>query len=179
MKHTKIYVPYAQITERLVPMVRGRVLHITCSAHMSSILAAGEVSGNADGRFKSSFGSSSNGFCRTRNLVSVFDYRSVPNDEFERLWTWCGPYTALLKCQSRIALLFIRPVSCDCLVSWKAWQKEQAWQQMMVPYVEAGYPAPLPLNAIEEIVEVRTRRPVSALERALQRSWKQPRAKGR
>jgi hypothetical protein len=179
MKHMKIYIPYPKITERLVPLVREKVLHITCSAHLPSILAAGGVSGNADGRFRSSFGSSANGFCRTRNLVSVFDYRSVPDDEFERLWSWCGPYTALLRCQSRIALLFIKELNCDSLVSWKAWESEQAWEQMMVPYVEAGYPAPLPLEAIEEIVEVRTRRPVSSLERALQKSWRQPQAKRR
>ena len=173
MKRSKIQIPYRQITEHLAPIVRGRVLHITCSGNLPSILAGGAVSGNADGHLASSFGSSDNGFFRSRNVISVFDYRSVSDAEFEDAWSKCGPFRALQKCGYRIALLFVDQPNHDCLISWKQWQKEQAWEQMLVPYVEAGYPAPLPLSAIEEIIEVRTRYYPSRLERLLEASWEE------
>jgi hypothetical protein len=125
------------------------------------------VLGNADGRLASSFGSSSNGFFRLRNAVSVFDYRSVSDEEFEDAWSKCGPHQALAKCGYKIALLFLAPDFHGHLIGWRLWQEQQAWAQMLVPHVEAGFPAPLPIEAVEEIVEVRTRYRPGALERAL------------
>lgn len=167
MKRSTVRIPYRQITTQLTPIVRGRVLHITCAASLRSILADGAVSGNADGRFASSFGSSKNGFFRLRNAVSVFDYRSVSDVEFEGAWMKCGPHRAFAQCRYRIVLLFLAPESYPRLINWERWRQEQAWEQMLVPYVEAGYPAPLPLDAIEEILEVRTRYYPTRLERAI------------
>jgi hypothetical protein len=159
------------MTARLGPIVRGRVVHITCARNLRPILKAGAVSGNSDGRLKSSFGSSANGFFRQRNAVSVFDYRSVSNAEFEDAWCKCGPLTAFPKCAWRLALLFLEPEHCNVLQGWQSWHREQAWEQMLVPDVEAGYPAPLPISAIEEILEVRTRYYSSRLEREIAGSW--------
>jgi hypothetical protein len=167
MRRSTIHIPYREITKRLTPLVRGRVLHITCAANLPSILSDGAISGNADGRWASSFGSSRNGFFRVRNAVSVFDYRSVSDDEFEDAWMKCGPHRALSQCNYRIALLFLASESYKRLISWKLWAKEEAWEQMLVPHVEAGYPAPLPVSDIEEILELRTRYYPSRLERAL------------
>ena len=148
-------------------MLRGRVLHITCARNLPSILAAGAVLGNADGRFPSSFGSSANGFFRVCNAVSVFDYRSVSDEEFKDAWLKCGPHRAFTQYGYKIALLFLAPHSHDRLISWRRWHEQQAWEQMLVPYVEAGFPAPLPIDVVEEIVEVRTRYRPGPLERAL------------
>lgn len=82
-------------------------------------------------------------------------------------WCKCGPLTALPKCGFKIAALFLAENVYSQLISWRLWHKEQAYEQMVVPQVEFGYPAPLPLTAIEEILEVRTRYTPSALERIL------------
>jgi hypothetical protein len=167
MTRTKIFIPYRRITEELAPLVRGRVLHITCARNVSSILKAGGILGNMDGRFTTSFGSAINGFFRRRNMVSVFDYRSVSDARFEAAWGDCGPHIALRTCRYSIALLFVAPAFHDALVSWTTWKQEEAWEEMIVPDVEAGYPAVLPIAAIEDILEVRTRYYPTALERAI------------
>jgi hypothetical protein len=168
VKRSKIFIPYAEIKERLTTIMRGRVLHMTCNGNLQSILSAGEISGNADGRFASSFGGSRDGYFRKRNAVSVFDYRhSVPDSEFESAWGKCGAHTALHLCNFRIVLMFLSEEFFDHLISWKEWSLEEAWEEMLVPFVEAGYPAPLPLSAIEEIIEVHTRYNPSPLEKAL------------
>lgn len=172
VKHSHIYIPYRQMTERLVPIVRERVLHITCTSNLQSILADGKVSGNANGRLSSSFGSSSNGFFRCRNAVSVFDYRSVPDDKFEDAWSKCSPLTALRNCNFKIALLFLAQESYEHLINWRRWHDDQSYEQMLVPYVEAGYSAPMPLSAIDEILEIRTRYYPSRLERLFEDTWR-------
>lgn len=165
VKRSSIHIPYRHMTERLAPMVRERVLHITCAQNLRSILAGGEVSGNADGALASSFGSSSNGFFRRRNAVSVFDYRGLSNEIFEESWFNCGPLTALHRCGFKIAILFLAPASHNRLISWRQWHAERAYDQMLVPHVESGYPAPLPIAAVEEVLEVTTRYYPSKLEK--------------
>lgn len=172
MKRLSIYIPYRQMTERLGPMVRERILHITCTRNLRSIISDGRVSGNANGSLPSSFGSSRNGFFRRRNAISVFDYRGLSDEAFYDAWCKCGPLTALPKCGYKIAALFLAENVYSQLISWRLWHKEQAYEQMVVPQVEFGYPAPLPLTAIEEILEVRTRYIPSALERILAASRK-------
>lgn len=42
----------------------------------------------------------------------------------------------------------------DALVPWTKWKEDQAWSEMVVPYVEAGYPGPLPFRLVPEIISV-------------------------
>ena len=108
-------------------------------------------------------GSSAKGYFRRRNAVSVFDYRGLSDQTFDEAWCKCGPLTAFRKCGYKIAILFVAPGAYGQLISWK----EAAYDQMVVPYVECGYPAPLPVTAIDEILEISTRYYPSKLERGL------------
>ena len=38
-----------------------------------------------------------------------------------------------------IAILVLSPSACDDLLSWDAVEEEQAWGEMVAPYVEAGF----------------------------------------
>ncbi len=53
-----------------------------------------------------------------------------------------------------IAILFLQPAAYDALIPWTRWKDENALDEMVVPYVEAGYPGPLPLRLVAEIISV-------------------------
>jgi hypothetical protein len=53
-----------------------------------------------------------------------------------------------------IAILILKPEAYGALMPWTRWKEEKAWSEMVVPYVEAVYPGPLPLCLVSEIISV-------------------------
>jgi hypothetical protein len=92
----------------------------------------------------------SNGFFRKRGCMSLFDLRQPPPNE-DYLYR-CSPFGAVA-CNG-IGILILSPSACDDLVPWTLWRDQQAWGEVVVPYVEAGYRGPIPLTLIDELIEV-------------------------
>lgn len=153
----------------LLPLLLGRVFHVSCGRNAVSIAKSGAIQPNVDGQLPSSFGSSQRGFFRLRGCVSVFDFKS-PDEATVRDSLWkCAPwYAARRKCDFELAVYFLAAQACDSLLSWKLNHEQRAFSEMVVPYVEAGHPGPIPLGAIDELLLVSIERePPTALERAL------------
>lgn len=154
MTETFLTLHEAELQDRLLPRLRGRVFHVTCAANRDSIAAAGAILPNLDYRLPSSFGASREGFFRLRGCVSVFDYRQVSDERLEdSLWR-CSPWNAVRRCQYQLAVYFLAPEACAVLESWHLWGQQEAWRQMVVPHVEAGHPGPISLNAVDELLQV-------------------------
>jgi hypothetical protein len=78
----------------------------------------------------------------------------VPDDEFEDSLYKCGPHRAAATCGYEIAIFFLTSQAVAKLSSWHEWKEARVFEQMVVPYVEAGYPGALQLTDIEELLEV-------------------------
>jgi hypothetical protein len=134
--------------------LQDRVFHVTRLAYLSSIVECGEIRPNSDRALPTTFGSSNNGFFRNRNCVSLFDYRPEPTDEIKDFRQRCYPFRPAFPPNGAIAILVLRPEAFDTLIPWTKWKDENALSEMVVPHVEAGYPGPLPLRLIEEIISI-------------------------
>ncbi len=136
--------------DRLLPLLVGRVFHVTRLSALEQVLAAGEIRLNRDGQLPTLFGST-NSFFRKRGCVSVFDYRSATAEQIEESIGKCSPFPIS---EDELAFLFLSKVAQDCLVPWTMWKTEQAWSDKIVPYVEAGHPGAIPITSIDEVFRV-------------------------
>ena len=134
--------------------LQGRVFHVTRLAYLSSIVECGEIRPNSDGALPTTFGSSNNAFFRNRNCVSLFDYRPEPTDEIKDFRLRCYPFRPAFPPNGAIAILILRPAAYETLIPWTKWKDENVLSEMVVPHVEAGYPGPLPLRLVEEIISI-------------------------
>jgi hypothetical protein len=138
--------------DELLPILIGRVFHVTTESAFENILATGFIQPNITGN-SSPFGNSDNGYFRNRNCISFFDYRNYGSPEWEAHANKCLPTLPFVD-QKAIVVLFLSQTEYSKLLPWSGWKAERAWSQRVVPHVETGYPGPLSLTAITSIVKV-------------------------
>lgn len=140
--------------EDLQELVEGHVFHVTKRPYWPKILASGAIEPNDGGRFPTTFGNY-NSFFRNRGCVSVFDFRQPPNDEIYDFRRRCWPFQAAKPGEEGIAILILDSSIYSALISWDRWKDENALSEMIVPYVEAGHPGPIPTAAIDRVIFLR------------------------
>lgn len=141
--------------EDLQALIEGQVFHVTKRAYWPSIVATGAIVPNSRGKLPTTFGASSNSFFRNRGCVSVFDYRAPPSDEVVDFRRRCWPFQAAVPNEEGIAILILNASLYPALISWDRWKEEQVWREMVVPYVEAGHPGPISVEAIDRAIFLR------------------------
>ena len=140
---------------RLLPLLMGRVFHVTCGSNVQSIMHAGRIDTNRDGSRGGAFGRYDS-YCRDRDRVSVFDFRDVEPDQLERALMDCSPWQGVRDCGHCLGIFFLGTAACARLVSRNEWAAA-GWPKMLVPYVEAGHPGPLHVADLDELLEVKQR----------------------
>lgn len=153
MQETNIRRSESDSLDDIREYLEGRVFHVTRLDNLRSIKQSGELRANADGTLVSSFGFSRNGFFRKRKCVSVFDYRQTATETVKKFREHCLPFLPL-KPNAGIAVLILELAAHDVLIPWTMSKGDSAAGEMVVPYVEAGYPEPLPLGLIAEIITI-------------------------
>lgn len=145
--------PETEALRRLLPLLMGRVFHISRSEYLESIQRTGQISTNEHGQLASTFGASRNSYFKNRGCVSVFDYRNPPEDKFEQFMGRCSP-TAALTPECPIIVFFLSEATFTKLLPWTGWKIDGHPSEMILPYLEAGYPGPIPLDKIDEVIRV-------------------------
>ncbi len=155
MKISEIKVAYAELHNHIMPILRGRVFHVTCRSYVPAILKTGEISVNSDGKLSTAFGSADLSYFRLKGRVSLFDYRQhVTEEELNDSLIKCSPFQAGYHCNYELAIFFLTSRAYDRLESWRLWKPTEAYGQMVVPYVEAGHPGPISLPDIDELLQI-------------------------
>jgi hypothetical protein len=164
----------SQLRSALLPLLLGRVFHVTRRKVCEQILAEGVIRANTDGALPTVFGSS-NSFFRKRGCVSFFDYRSATAEQIEAALGKCSPYhlpssdPELLN-EPNVSYLFLSEAAHDRLISWSRWKEEEAYSDKVVPWVETGYPGEVPLTFIERVLHVTIDYPADSLAAMLHRA---------
>jgi hypothetical protein len=134
--------------------LEGTVFHVTNRAYWPAILRSGAISPNADGQLPTTFGSSANSYFRNRACVSLFDYRQAPDEEIRFSRGKCWPLQPDARHTSGLTFAFLAPQSYARLIPWTNWKLDGAFQEMVVPHIEVGYPGPIALAEIERVVHL-------------------------
>lgn len=151
----EVIVSPADRKARLMPLLLGRVFHVTYLKYLDGIIERGGILGNADGLLPSTFGAGYAGHHKLKNRVSLFDYATPTAAVIEDTIWRCSPWDRCSPSDS-IAILFLDPAHHDRLVSPSESEAEGVHDKMIVPWVEAGYQDKVPWEAIEEVLLVRT-----------------------
>jgi hypothetical protein len=165
-----------ELRDRLMPLLRGRVFHLTKLSLLPEIIVTGELRANG-GERPSTFGS--NSFFSKRGYVAVFDYATPTPEQIELSIPKCS-FMHLDTLGNAFAALFLtETAACQLLRHDDVWERQQAYRELFVPRVEAGYPSPLPLTLIEEVLEVHVDNPPDPLTEAMTRGREAARARNR
>ncbi|HEC26682.1 MAG TPA: hypothetical protein ENI67_04650 [Gammaproteobacteria bacterium] len=132
--------------------LEGNVFHVTKQDNWVKIESSGEIKPNINDDLETSFGSSSNSYFKNKGCVSVFDYRKIHEDKHKEFIGKCRP-TIPLSEESGIAIIIFKPDIYPKLLLWDNWKTEDG-RQMVVPYLEAGHPGPIPLVLVEKAILV-------------------------
>lgn len=151
-------------------MLEGRVFHVTKRIYWPAICTAGEIRQNHDGRLPSSFGFSANSFFKNRGCVSLFDYRAPPDETIRDFRSRCNPFQPATPGEEGIAILLLSHSLNSKLVDWAKWKEENAFREMVVPYVEVGHPGPISLSQIDQVVFLRIEEDASSLAAILRKA---------
>ena len=133
--------------------LEGKVFHVTRLAYLPLIIQSGEIRSNKDKALRTTFGVY-NAFFNNRDCVSLFDYRQKPNNKVTDFRGRCDPLKPAYPPNGPIAILILKPSVYDDLIPWTLRNKEKAFSEQIVPYVEVGYPGAIPLSHVEEIISV-------------------------
>jgi hypothetical protein len=88
---TRLRLSEAGLFTAVLPLLEGRVFHVSRLSNLELILACGDIRPNQDGSLEATFGSTANSFFRNRGCVSLFDYRSVAPEELADAAMKCSP----------------------------------------------------------------------------------------
>ena len=153
MKRRNEIVKETELHDRLFPLVEGRVFHVTRRTNLESIFESGGLHPDRKREYPTTFGSAYNSYFRNRDCVPVFDLVHPTDEQIESRLTDCWPFMPA-KPGADIAILILSPDAHGDLVSWIRSREDLVPGEMIVPYVEAGYPTFLPLSLVDEIIEV-------------------------
>jgi hypothetical protein len=162
MKETTLELHRDNLRDVLLPLLVGRAFHVTTKPGYDAIRAAGAIRPNSDATFKSPFGNYKSYF-RSRGCVSVFDLRTAtPAQVDEGLGKiyFLNPARA----SNDPVYLFLADECSARLLPWSRWKDDQAWSEMVVPYIEAGHPGDIALTFITDALIVRIDNPPTRLE---------------
>ena len=136
----------------ILRLIEGQVFHVTKEKNWASIIESGELRPNLSGHLPTSFGSSKKSFFRLRGCVSFFDWRDKPTEEIADFRRRCWPFQSAVPGGDGVVFMIASEAIHDRLISWKEWEKDRAWDQMIVPYAEAGVRGSVPLSYFVEFV---------------------------
>ena len=168
MIESALRIHYRDLKDALLPQLLNRVFHVTTDDAVARIISEGAIRTNAEGQFKFTFGQSEHSYFRKQNCVSVFDLRSVTSEQIDESlnkYYFLNPPFA----ENRPVYMFLNACCFDRLVPWSRSKEESARSDIVIPYVEAGYPGDLDFGSIDELLRLDIDQPLSPLEIALRR----------
>jgi hypothetical protein len=143
----------SELHERMLPLLRGEVFHVTTIAAAAGAATEGSIRANSDGEFPFPFAQSANSYFRRRGCVSVFDLRDVAdeqlNETLEKYYFLNPSFTS-----NRPVFFLLSSIFHQRLIPWTEWRASRDFGQMIIPYVEAGFPDSIPLAAVARVVHL-------------------------
>lgn len=164
MRRTLLQIHANQLPVQLLPLLRGRVSHVTSRAALACILRDRCLKPNQDSSL--GYGSSSNSYFRKLGCLSVTDLRTVGDEQIEGSlgnFNFLNPNFT----KNHPVYFLLSPSAYPKLIPWTEWSKTRP-PERVVQYTEAGFPCELWLTEVDEIIEVEIENPPHPLELALQ-----------
>jgi len=143
----------SRLEDKILPLLKEKVFHVTSSEAYQAMVGDGMIKSNINSCYKYTFPQSEVSYGVKRGYICLFDLRNKSDDVVEK---------ALMK------FYFLKPfhyqnVSVFLILSPRFYsnliydtQEEIGWKEIYIPHVECWYPGNIPLEYIDEVIEVTT-----------------------
>ena len=132
----------------VMPLLRGRVFHVTTEAALDGIRRSGHIHSNQQAQFPFA-PQSDNSYGRKRGSVSLFDLSAAEDayvkEALMRYW-----FLRAFRVESTHVYLFLSEGACSSLISWKHAARDAEGREGFIPFIEAWYPGDLSLDLISD-----------------------------
>lgn len=149
MTPKRIESEHSEIEQVMLPLLRGRVFHVTTEEKFNDICRCGWIYSKEQTKFVFAPGQSETTYGRKRGWVSLYDLSNTEDTDIKealiRYW-----FFRTLRAGSRYVYLIIAESAWSSLVSWKRASRDVGEQELFIPFVEAWYPGDIPLQLVSE-----------------------------
>jgi hypothetical protein len=143
----KIECEHSEIEKILLPLLRGRVFHVTQEETFEEICHRGSI--GSQQQTQPAFALRQNSFGYKRGWVSLYDLSDPTDREIKeallRYWL-----LKTLRHESTYVYLTVAESAWPLLISWKRASREGGGKELFIPFVEAWYPGDIPLQLITD-----------------------------
>ena len=145
----KIECEHSAIEQVLLPLLRGRLFHLTKEDAFEDICRDGSVSCNRQPPISWAPRQLENGYGRKRGWVSLYDLSDPTQLEIKEalIYHW---FLRSIRKENPLVCLIIAEAVWPSLISWKRASREVGGKEFFIPFVEAWYPGDLPLRLVTD-----------------------------
>ena len=165
----------SQLRDVILPILRGSVFHVTNRLGLNGIVKDGLIRNNKNGKLPYSYETSARSHARTRGRVSLFDLRSISDDQLKLAlndYYFLSPPSTK---NNPIFLIFSTSLY-PALIPWTQARDENAGREAYIPHAETFHQGDISASSISHVVSVkikRTRRRPNSLSKALEQAFTQ------
>ncbi len=161
---------YPKLEEDILPLLKGKVFHVTSLKSFNGIVNDGMIKHNANNDYEFSFGQSRNSYGRRRRCICLFDLRNKSDklikDALYRFYFL--EHRSIRYCRRGTTIfLILSPKLYPNLIDYTQAQEEEADGEVWIKGVESWYPCNIPLQDIEQIIKVVRTKSFSQWEEAI------------
>lgn len=149
-----------ELKDKVLPLLRGHVFHVTRKSSLDGILDDGKVKNNSNQKYPLSFSQSKKSYAHKNRCVSLFDLRDADEkwveDALSMYWNFLCPYPGYDHCY-----LILREGAYADLISWSQAQQEideHGYEKKgftLIPHIECLYPNEMSIDNVAKIIEVK------------------------
>lgn len=146
----------SEIEQMMLPLLRGRVFHVTKTESFEDIRRSGWIYCKQQAQLAFTPRQPENSYGRKRGWVSLYDLRDPSDVEIKealiRYW-----FLRTIGDESTHVYLIVAESAWSSLISWKRASREVGGKEFFIPFVEAWYPGDVPLQLVADSLVVTCR----------------------
>ena len=156
MTPKKIECEHSEIEQVMLPLLRGRVFHVTKQENFEDIRRSGWIYSNQQARLAFTPRQPENSYGCKRGWVSLYDLSDPTDAEIKealiRYW-----FLRTIRHESPHVYLVVAESAWSSLISWKRASREVGGKEFFIPFVEAWYPGDVPLQLVTDSLVISCR----------------------
>jgi hypothetical protein len=149
----KIACRHSELEQVVLPLLRGRVFHVTTEEAFNDICRCGWIDSQRQVEFFFNPARSANCYGRNRRWVSVYDLSNGSESEIKHALTGYWLFKRF-RIERTYVFLIVVESAWPSLISWKHATREVGGKELFVPFVEAWYPGNMSIDLFSESLAV-------------------------
>ena len=147
----KIECEHSRVEQVMLPLLRGRVFHVTKEENFLDIRRSGWIYSHRQARLAFSASHPETSYGCKRGWVSLYDLREPGDNEVKdaliRYW-----FLRRIGKDSAHVYLIVDESAWSSLVPWKRASRDVGGKEFFIPFIEAWYPGDIPVQFIADTI---------------------------